>query len=72
MTKFAVQAGSLSPTIHVGRANAAGDAFVEKEQVTDMVLAAVAQYVQQHFDGGMEVDFPGLGIKMAVKVEPIS
>lgn len=70
-TKYGVQAAVLSEAIHVGRLNAAGDAFADKEADTDMVLAAVTQYVQRNFDGGLAVTFPGLGLEMTVKVGPL-
>ena len=71
--KFGVQAGVLSKEIHVGRLNKAGNAFLDgKEVSTDMVLAATAQYVRHHFDGGMAVTFPGLGIEMTVKIAPLA
>lgn len=72
MSTYAVQAASLSAAIHVGRLTAKGDAFTEKQERTDMVLAAVAQYVQRNFDGGMVADFPGLGVVLEVRVRPIN
>lgn len=71
MAEFAVQAAQLSEAIHVGRVDASGSAFLEKQERTDMVLAAVAQYVERNFDGGMEATFPGIGLKLNVRVEPL-
>lgn len=68
--KFGVVAGYLSDKIHVGRLNKNGNAFVQKEDGTDMVLAAVAEYVMRNFDGGVAVDFPRLGLAMVVNVTP--
>lgn len=70
-TEFAVQAAAFSDAIHVGRLNKARDAFVEKQDRTDMVLAAVAQYVERHFAGGLEATFPGIGLRLRVDVSPL-
>ncbi|MGZ6772573.1 MAG: DUF7446 family protein [Mycobacteriaceae bacterium] len=72
MAEYGVQPGLFGEAIHVGRLNAKGTAFTEKQDRTDMVLAAVAQYVEENFDGGMVADFPGLGLVLEVKVRPIS
>lgn len=74
--RFGVQAGWLSSGIHVGRLNKNGNAFVQKEEATDMVLAAVAQYVMRNFGdseggGGMAATFPRLGLNLEVKVTPM-
>lgn len=69
--KFAVMASTLSENIYVGKASEKQDSFVQKEEATDMVLFATAQYVSRNFDGGLEVTFPKGGIKMTVKVEPM-
>lgn len=71
MSKYAVKAGYLSASIFVGRINTQQDAFLDKEEATDMSLAAVAQYVHEHFNGGMVADFPGLGLVLEVNVRPI-
>ena len=68
--KYGVQAGSLAAAIYVGRLNAEMNAFVEKEVATDMAIAAVAQYVERHWGGGMVIEFPGLGIDVEVTVTP--
>lgn len=65
--KYGVQAASFSESIHVGRV--ADGAFAEKEEATDMTLFAVAQYVMNNFDGGMETTFPKAGLRLTVKVE---
>lgn len=70
-TNYAVQAASFSEAIHVGRLNSAGTAFTEKQERTDMVLAAVAMYTQKNFDGHVEVTFPGLDLTLEVKVRPM-
>jgi len=67
-SEYGVQAANLSEAIHVGRLNKSGTAFTDKEVKTDMVLAAVAQYVQQNFTGGMVADFPRLGIELEIHV----
>ncbi len=69
---YAVQAAAFSEAIHVGRVNAKGDGFADKQERTDMVLAAVAQYVRRNFDGGMTVDFPALGLLLEVKVRSLA
>lgn len=66
--KYAVHAALFSEAIYVGRVNADRTAFAEKEDLADMVLAAVAQYVERNFDGGLYVTFPGLGIALTAKV----
>lgn len=68
--EYAAQAGSFSAAIHVGRLNKARTAFLDKQERTDIVLAAVAQYVQRHFDGGMTADFPDLDLVLDVRVSP--
>lgn len=57
MPEFAVQAGVLAPVIHVGRTSADGKTFAAKADLTDEVLFAVATFVRDHFDGGMEMTF---------------
>lgn len=69
--KYAVQASGMTPVIHVGRVGKSGDAFLDKEDATDMILAAVGQYVRQNFGGGMRVTFPGLGFEVEVRVSPL-
>lgn len=70
--EYAVQAASLSEAIHVGRMTADRTAFVDKQERTDMVLAAVAQYVERNFEGGMEATFPGIGLRLTVRVEALT
>lgn len=69
-----VQAGRLSKRIYVGRLTPNGRAFTRKVDRTDMVLAAVATYVREHYDGGMTATFPHLdgGLRLDVKVTPIA
>lgn len=67
-SKFGVMGGGWSKTIWVGRLSKRGDVFLEKEDATDMVLAAVAEYVRSHFDGGLVATFPGMGFDLEVKV----
>lgn len=69
---YVVQAAAFSEGIHVGRVNAKGDGFAEKQDRTDMVLAAVAQYVRRNFDGGMTVDFQALGLLLDVRVRSLT
>lgn len=75
--KYAVMAGYMTDNIYVGRINKAGNAFLSKEEATDMVLAAVAQYVIRNFandkgGGGMHTTFPKLGIEVEIRVWPVS
>lgn len=71
MTEYAVSSGMLAEAIYVGRLNPKGDAFAVKQERTDMVLAAVAEFVQNHYAGGMTATFPGLGLELEVKVRPL-
>lgn len=70
---YAVQASALTETIYVGHLNSKGDAFLGKRDRTDMVLAAVAEYVKRNFDGGMTATFPRLdgGLRLEVKVSKL-
>lgn len=70
--KFAVQAAAFSPAIFVGRLTKKQDAFLDKEEATDMVLAAVAQYVMRAFDGAMQATFPKMGLTLEIKVTPLA
>lgn len=76
--KYAVMAGYMTDNIYVGRVNKAGNAFLSKEEATDMVLAAVAQYVMRNFDipeknrAGTHTTFPKLGIEVEIRVWPVS
>lgn len=74
--RFGVQASIYSPVIWVGKFKKAGSrqVFRDKQDLTDMVLAAVAQYVLTHFNGGLAVTFPNLtrnGVRMTVRVRPL-
>ena len=69
--KYAVQAATFSEAIHVGKVATDGRSFTDKEDATDMTIAAVGQYVATHFDGGMTASFPRLGIEVEVKVRAI-
>lgn len=78
MNKFAVSAGYMTESIYVGRVSQSGHSFLQKEEATDMVLAAVAQYVMRNFahpdttgTAGMHTTFPGLGLELEVKVWPV-
>jgi hypothetical protein len=66
-----VQASYLASEIQVGRLNKKGDLFLDHEYATDMVIAAVADYVTQHFGGGMVITFPGKRIEVEVDVRPL-
>ena len=55
--KYGVQASIFRDAIYVGRLNKAGTEFLDKEEGTDMILATVAEYARQHFDGGLTMDF---------------
>jgi hypothetical protein len=69
--KYAVSAGYLTSDIYVGRVGKSNNNFLDKEEATDMVLAAVAEYVMRNFDGGMAATFPRLGLNLEVKVTPL-
>lgn len=71
-TEYGVQAAWIQEQIHVGRLNKARTEFLDKTDATDMVLAAVAQYVERNFDGGMETTFTRLGLRLTVRVEPLT
>lgn len=66
-----MQAAAFSKSIHVGRLTKAGDAFADKQERTDMTLAAVAQYVDRNFSGAMNATFPGIGLALEVRVRPL-
>ena len=55
--KYGVRASFFHEAIYVGRINKAGTEFLDKEEATDLILAAVADYARQHFDGGLTLDF---------------
>jgi hypothetical protein len=67
-TKYAVQASLLTPAIHVGRANKAGTAFVDKAEMTDDVLLAVAAYVEGHFNGRLRAGYKGDDHDLSIQV----
>lgn len=69
--RYAVQASPFTDAINIGRVNRKGDAFIDKEEATDMVLAAVGQYVIANFKGGMSATFPSMGFAVEVKVSPL-
>jgi hypothetical protein len=70
--KFGVMAGYILPHIYVGRISKNGREFLPgKEEATDMVLAAVAEYTMRNFDGGLAVDFPRLGLALVVNVTAV-
>jgi hypothetical protein len=69
--KYAVGAGYLTSNIYVGRLGKNSQSFLDKEEATDMVLAAVAEYVMRNFEGGMAATFPRLGLNLEVKVTPL-
>lgn len=67
-----VRSSKLREAIHVGRTNAKGDAFLpDKEEATDLVLFAVAEYVRDNYDGGLDMTFPNANMKLTFTVEPI-
>lgn len=72
-TEFGVQTSQFAPSIWVGQI--AGPAkrrvFNDKQDLTDMVLGSVAEYVARHFNGGLKVDFPSLRLEMTVRVRKI-
>lgn len=77
LPRYGVQAAHLSEAIHVGRIHPSGERFSDKEDATDMVLGAVAQYVLHNFalpdrtGGAMETTFPRQGLALRVTVTPI-
>lgn len=54
---YAIKAGGLAPAIYIGTLNRAGTAFESKRDATDEVLLAVADYVRDHFNGGLKASF---------------
>jgi len=72
MTEYGVQSAGLHEAIHVGRLNKTRTEFLDKADCTDMVLAAVARYVEDNYHGGLGMTFPGLGLEMFVQVKPLS
>ena len=74
--RFGVQASIYSPVIWVGALKKVRSRQVLREQqdLTDTVLAAVAQYVLKHFSGGLSMTLPNLtrtGVRMTVRVKPL-
>lgn len=67
--KYGVQSAVFSDGIHVGRLNDAETEFIDKEEASDMVLFAVAKYVQTHFDSKMICDFPDAGLEIEISVK---
>ena len=57
MTRYGIQPAAFSDAIHVGRVSKDGKRFLDKEDLTDAVLYAVARYVQDRFGGGMVQTF---------------
>lgn len=55
--KFAIEASTLTASIHIGRVDKSDTHFLEKEEATDQAVLAVAQYVIQHIGGEMEMTF---------------
>lgn len=53
--RFGVQAEPFGDGIAVGRLNKAGTRFLDHHQATEMVLGAVATWVEQHYDGAARV-----------------
>lgn len=71
MSEYGIQAAHFREGIDVGRLNTKRTAFADKHDATDMALAAVAQYVELHFGGGLDATFPGLGLALEVRTKPL-
>lgn len=55
--KYVVSYQQLTGRIVVGKLNAHGTAFLDKEDQTDRALRNVAEYVHHEYGGSMTVDF---------------
>lgn len=71
MSEYGIQAAHFREGIDVGRLNAKRTAFTDKHDATDMTLAAVAQYVELHFGGGLDATFPELGLALEVRTRSL-
>lgn len=66
--RYGIQSAYLREGIDIGRLNKARTTFLDKHDATDMALFAVAQYVLENFDGGMETTFEKAGLRLEVRV----
>jgi hypothetical protein len=65
--KFAVQAAAFQPAIHVGRINKAATAFLDgKEDATDMVIRAVADYATRNFGGALKAEYSDYDVDIRI------
>jgi hypothetical protein len=71
-TKFGVHSAYFSPDISIGSLAPDGSGFTEMQESTDMILAAVAQFIERHHGDGLTVEFPGLGFVLEAKVRPLA
>lgn len=71
MTEFGVQSSFLRDAIYVGRLNKAGTEFLEKAELTDMVLFAVTEYVRDNYGGGLGITYEGAGLEVLISVKPM-
>lgn len=71
-SKIGIQRQLFSKNIEVGRLNRAQTMFIgEKQDVTDQCIVAVAQFVEQNYDGGAVITCPSAGLKVEVTVTKI-
>ncbi|ALG28040.1 hypothetical protein AOZ07_02855 [Glutamicibacter halophytocola] len=70
--KIGIHFAPFSKEIQAGRLNKAGNVFLgEKQTVTDECIGAVAEYVEANYGGGVEFTYPGVGLKVEIKVTRI-
>ena len=64
MSEYGIQSAYLREGIDMGRLSKDRSTFLDKQDATDMTLLAVAQYVLDHFDGGMVTTFKKAGVEL--------
>lgn len=70
--KIGIHLAPFTKEIQAGRLNKAGTLFLgEKQTVTNECIGAVAEYVEANYDGEVEFTYPGVGLKVEVKVTRI-
>lgn len=69
--RYGVMAAPLGTTIQVGRLNSAGDRFVHNDpDCTQMVIGAVIDWTQRHYDGAVSIDLGGKHVEIVVTDAP--
>ncbi|GAA1412017.1 hypothetical protein AUR04nite_00240 [Glutamicibacter uratoxydans] len=67
--KIGIQAQRFAQNIEAGFLNDAGTLFVgNKQDVTDQCIGAVAEFVEQNYEGSVEFEWPNIDYKVEIKV----